>query len=283
MYEEKNNNSHQTSQVLLSVLAVAILVVAVVGVSFAFFTYSRQGTTTNTINTGTLVFKYEENENGIKLTNAMPMSDEEATKANALGDKGQFDFTVTSTINGNMSIKYDIVVDDTTDHASVSALESKYVRLRLLTKTSDAEGDYTPINIESTHQNSYFDKLENYTRNGSSNSDKLLYTNTFDQTSGEKTHYYRFQMWLSDHYYTTNLSADGYKELSDEIDTNKTYMTNDFCTTSSDSEDTVDCSTCNEEHPNLDDDTCKLKTRGTNGKTFSVKLDVYAVDTPSYK
>ena len=46
------SNSNSSKQILLSVIGVAILVVAVVGVSFAFFSYTKTGSQTNTIQTG---------------------------------------------------------------------------------------------------------------------------------------------------------------------------------------------------------------------------------------
>ena len=45
-------------QVMGFVGELGYLVVAVVGVSFAFFNYSRQGTTNNVITTGSIVFNY---------------------------------------------------------------------------------------------------------------------------------------------------------------------------------------------------------------------------------
>ena len=92
---EKKSSS---KQVLLSVLAVAILVVAVVGVSFAFFTYSKQGETVNTITTGTLVFSYNEPANGILLEDAVPMSDSDA-KTTLVSGRNVFDFYIRKTIN----------------------------------------------------------------------------------------------------------------------------------------------------------------------------------------
>ena len=64
-----NNNS--SKQVLLSVIGVAILVVAVVGVSFAFFNYSRTGLTENTFEVGYITF----NASGTAavLDNAFPV------------------------------------------------------------------------------------------------------------------------------------------------------------------------------------------------------------------
>lgn len=64
-------NENSSKQVLLSVLGIAVLVVAVVGVSFAFFTYSRQGTQENTITTGEIFFDFTESAVS-KIENAFP-------------------------------------------------------------------------------------------------------------------------------------------------------------------------------------------------------------------
>ena len=108
----KDNNS---KQVLLSVLGVAILVVAVVGVSFAAFSYSRTGEQVNTITTGTITMNYTDDSNGIKLTNAMPMSDENGKALT--GENNVFDFTVTATINGSgtTTINYDVTATKESD------------------------------------------------------------------------------------------------------------------------------------------------------------------------
>ncbi len=99
----KENNS---KQVLLSVLGVAILVVAVVGVSFAAFSYSKKGEKVNTITTGTITMSYSETTNGINLTNALPMSD---GVGKALSEEEQyFDFTVSANITGTTTINYAI-------------------------------------------------------------------------------------------------------------------------------------------------------------------------------
>ena len=66
----ENNSS---KQVVLSVVGIAILVVAVIGVSFAFFTYSRTGTSNNVINTGTISFVFQDGDT-INLSNHFPIS-----------------------------------------------------------------------------------------------------------------------------------------------------------------------------------------------------------------
>ena len=64
------DQSKQSKQILLSVIGVAILVVAVVGVSFAFFNYTRTGTQ-NTVSTGYI--KFNSSQTGaMSITNAFP-------------------------------------------------------------------------------------------------------------------------------------------------------------------------------------------------------------------
>ena len=91
------NNSNQSKQVLLSVIGVAILVVAVVGVSFAFFSYVNNGTN-NTIETGTIKFVSTQSET-LTVTNAFPV-----TSANA-------DDAVTITVSGQTSYSGGIAYD----------------------------------------------------------------------------------------------------------------------------------------------------------------------------
>ncbi len=65
------DNSKQSKQVLLSVIGVAILVVAVVGVSFAFFNYTRTSSTTQSIQTGQISFTSSQTGN-IAIANFFP-------------------------------------------------------------------------------------------------------------------------------------------------------------------------------------------------------------------
>ncbi len=67
------DNSKQSKQILLSVIGVAILVVAVVGVSFAFFNYTRTGQQ-NTLSTGKIKFTSTQTGDGVSLTNKFPVT-----------------------------------------------------------------------------------------------------------------------------------------------------------------------------------------------------------------
>lgn len=76
-------NGNSSKQVLLSVLGIAVLVVAVVGVSFAFFTYSKNGEANNTVQTGSIFVQFTEGR-AITLSNQFPILDEQG--ANMTGD-----------------------------------------------------------------------------------------------------------------------------------------------------------------------------------------------------
>ena len=236
---ERKNSS---KQVLLSVLAVAILVVAVVGVSFAFFTYSKQGETVNTITTGTLVFSYNEPANGILLEDAVPMSDSDA-KTTLVSGRNVFDFTVTSTINGNATINYEITAKESTNQSDIGTLESKYVKVSL---DKVAGGSETPVKAAT-----YYDDL---TAGTIATGDKLLGTGSATNSNGSPvTTTYRLRMWMAEQ------DADG----------TPVEMKDDKCFTTANAP--VSCDQEEQVDPSK-------TVRGTNGKTFSIKINVNAKD-----
>ena len=97
-------------RVLLSVLGVAILVVAVIGISFA--AYSGSGASNdNTINTGTLMVSYQEDSTAIEITDALPMSDEDGMDPeNLTEDKESFTFTVSANASDAVTIPYTVTL-----------------------------------------------------------------------------------------------------------------------------------------------------------------------------
>ena len=185
----KENNS---KQVLLSVLGVAILVVAVVGVSFAAFSYSKTGEKVNTITTGTITMSYSETTNGINLTNALPMSD---GVGKALSDENQyFDFTVSANITGTTTINYAI----TASKEEESTLPDTAVKVYLTDMDGTADTQILAPTKVSALQKTTSDV------SGAPNDQYKLTSGTFNTTTTKK---YRLRMWVADDYQVTGASA----------------------------------------------------------------------------
>ena len=193
-----NENNNNSKQVLLSVLGVAILVVAVVGVSFAAFSYSKTGEKVNTITTGTITMSYSEDTNGINLMDALPMSDEQG-KALA-GESNVFDFTVTATINGSgtTTINYDVTATKESD----STLVDSAVKVYLTDITSGGDTEVLAPTKVSTLQKTTSDV------SGAPNDQYKLTSGTFNTTTTKK---YRLRMWVADDF--SDLNASGSYKL----------------------------------------------------------------------
>ena len=188
-----NNNS---KQVLLSVLGVAILVVAVVGVSFAAFSYSKEGTKVNTITTGTISMSYDEGDNAISLTNALPMTDE---VGKALADTNQyFDFTVSANITGTTTINYAI----TAAKEEESTLPDTAVKVYLTDMDATADSE-----ILAPSKVSELTATTGSEPSGTPTGQFILHTDTFSATS---SHDYRLRMWVANDYTVTG-DSQSYK------------------------------------------------------------------------
>ena len=190
-----NENNNNSKQVLLSVIGVAILVVAVVGVSFAAFSYSRTGQQINTITTGTITMSYSEDTNGINLVDALPMSDEQGKVL--AGENNVFDFTVTATINGSgtTTINYDV----TATKESNSTLVDSAVKVYLTDITSDADTQVLAPTKVST-----LTKTGNSEASSAPSDQYKLTSGTFTNTTTRK---YRLRMWVADDYSSLGTSG----------------------------------------------------------------------------
>ena len=69
---------NKKKQIIITLIAIISLIVITVGVTYAFFNYAKEGTTDNTIKTGSITFLYTEVSGvgkGISLTDAYPVAD----------------------------------------------------------------------------------------------------------------------------------------------------------------------------------------------------------------
>ncbi|MDD6244142.1 MAG: hypothetical protein PUB03_00580 [bacterium] len=177
------NNTNSSKQVLVSILGVAILIVAVVGISFAAFSYSKTGTVANTITTGTITMSYSEPTNGINLTNALPITD---TAGKALtGNNNTFDFTVAATVSGSTTINYAITAVKG-DECTVADSGVKVY----LTDQEDAQ-------ILAPTKVSALTTTTSENAAGAPAGQYILKTGTYSET---KTEEYRLRMWVADDY-----------------------------------------------------------------------------------
>lgn len=93
-------------KMLLSVLGVAILVVAVIGISFAAYSATFDYGNANSIKTGTIMVSYTEPTNAINIDDAMPLSD---ANGKALeGTNKTFDFSVSTQATNALTVPYTI-------------------------------------------------------------------------------------------------------------------------------------------------------------------------------
>lgn len=108
------NREDSQKKMLLSILGVAILVVAVVGISFAVYTTTKTSDY-NEVDTGTVMVSYLESSSSINIANALPISD---TDGKALTGTGKvFNFTVTTHATNALTVPYTIsLTPDTTNN-----------------------------------------------------------------------------------------------------------------------------------------------------------------------
>ncbi len=114
-------------QLLLSIGLVLILVLMIVGISYAAFKFTGLGKRENTITTGAITMKYTESTNTISMNNALPTTD--ATGKVRLTAGEYFDFTLEGTIKGSENINWEIAAEDVT--TSSRKIDGKYIKLYL--------------------------------------------------------------------------------------------------------------------------------------------------------
>ena len=127
-------------QLLLSIGLVLILVLMIVGISYAAFKFVGLGQKENTITTGAITMEYTESTNTISMAGALPTTD--ATGKVRLTAGEYFDFTIKSSIKGNTNINWEIAAEDITP-SSAKKMAGKNIKL-YLTKL-DSTGTETQV------------------------------------------------------------------------------------------------------------------------------------------
>ena len=139
-------DGNQNKKILLSVIGIAILIVAVVGISFAFFTYSRTGATNNVITTGKISFVFTDGD-FINLTNHFPITTSQGVALT--GTNQTCTFTVTgSTTTGTLNYAVWAIPGDSASTLSLGGYTTKFadseVFINIQSSTSDTGISFSP-------------------------------------------------------------------------------------------------------------------------------------------
>ena len=197
-------------QLLLSIGLVLVLVLMIIGISYAAFQFIGSGSKENSITTGAITMKYTESTNVINMTGALPTTD--ATGKVRLTEGEYFDFTLEGTIQGTENINWEIAAEDVT--TSSKKIDGKYIKL-YLTSISDDDTETevmspTTYNID-TSSNDYTGRPAN------------MMSLAMGTTSTSFSNKYRLRMYVDKSY---NPQGDG-GDLSFSIKVNAYGKTGD--------------------------------------------------------
>lgn len=182
-----------SKNIILSVLGVAILLIAVVGVSYAIFLFTFNSNRDNYISTGSISMTYNEGiTNTMSITNAIPISDEVGTH-----QLEYFDFKVSSKISGKAKVKYNITVEKLANSNSDLELNSSNIKLYLeKEENSKFKKCVDPVK---------YNLLNKY---NNSTDERVLYTGSFSNDSvetKEEVQYFKLRMWIADSFEMTDI------------------------------------------------------------------------------
>ena len=180
-------------QLLLSIGLVLILVLMIVGISYAAFKFVGAGKKLNTITTGAITMEYEESTNIISMTGALPTTD--ATGKVRLTAGEYFDFTIKSNIQGNANINWEIAAEDITP-SSAKKMAGKNIKLYLTKLNGDKEEEVMAPKVYSATTSAN-------TKTGRPSGVMSLATGTM---SASETTNYRLRMYVDEDY---NPQGDG--------------------------------------------------------------------------
>ena len=179
----ENNDS---KEILLSIFGIALLVLAVAGISYAVFTFSDMGKKENVISTGEISLSFiESSKNTIHITDALPLSDSVGKVQNEY-----FDFSLEAVMQGKSTIYYEIRVKQIEDVDSIEANKIKFYLEK--EKSSSYQEVLKPTNF-------YITGNSNIHNNSMDLSSMLLYNSSFTNNSEKSQNMidrYRLRIWV---------------------------------------------------------------------------------------
>ncbi len=162
-----------------------LLVIVLIGVSYAAFRFTGVGQRENSITTGSITMSYTESSNTISLNGALPTTDETGKKRLNPGE--YFDFTVSSKIVGDVNINYEISAKEVGE----GTIDGKYIKLYL----TRIEDDGTEEELMSPEVYNEENTSNDYT--GRPAGEMSLYTSSMNSSESNK---YRLRMYVDESY-----------------------------------------------------------------------------------
>ena len=176
---------------LVLILIVFILLITIVGISYAAFNYVGTGQKLNTITTGAISMNYIESSNVISMNNALPTTDATGKKRKNTGE--YFDFTVKSSIKGNTDINYEIAAKE----ESGNTFSGKNIKFYLTKVNSDGTEE------EAMPPKTYSEDTTSNIYTGRPADMMSLFVGNLNQ-QGDTEIKYRLRLWVDENYNPQN-------------------------------------------------------------------------------
>ena len=176
---------------ILTIGTTFILLITVIGISYAAFNYSGIGQKLNTITTGAITMNYTESTNIISMSNALPTTD--TTGKKRLNSGEYFDFTVKSSITGNTDINYEIAAKE----ENGNTFDGKNIKLYLTKVNSDGTEE------EAMPPKTYSEDSTGNVYTGRPSDMMSLFVGNLNQ-QGDTEIKYRLRLWVDESYNPQN-------------------------------------------------------------------------------
>ena len=248
--KEMFNSRRNTVIAAIAVLGISFIVF---GISYAFFSYSRSGTTENTIQSGSVKFIYNESTPTISINDMMPMTD-----AQGKAQTDYFAFSVTSTTGNSFQVPYTITARVKGD----STLDPRLVKVWL---TDDTNAEVEPVKFfgkvlenNETNPSPVLDRFTSVSYATNYN-ERILHSDNIPAGSTNLTKNYRLRIWVDEH--ADFSPTDTVVPASCSVDLpSGTALTKENCEAAS--------GTWTEQNV--------TQTYPLNNKTFTITVNVYA-------
>ena len=182
----------ESKKIILSIICIAVLIIAFVGVSYAAFTTVLTDSNSNGLSTGTISLILDNQGEAIFMKNSMPISDEEGKQLS--GDGNVYDFSVQTVLAPNTTINYEISAEKINSESNELVLDNQSVKLYLQKLESNGYVDTAITKVPQP-----FTPLDSDSFLGSKMGSMVLYSGTFSNTtdqSKEIQEAFRLRFWV---------------------------------------------------------------------------------------